>query len=68
VVGGFGSEEQGRKPEGRMNTASLGGRMVLQPLHDVLGMPIHHRVLEIESFQVGNSGGLYFLWEVKVAT
>ncbi len=24
MVGGFGSEEQGCKPEGRMNTASLG--------------------------------------------
>ena len=31
-------------------------------------MPIHHRILEIESFQVSDSGGLYLLWEAKVAT
>ena len=54
--------------KGEWNEHCVIGRMVLQPLHDVLGMPIHHRVLEIESFQVGNSGGLYFLWEAKVAT
>jgi hypothetical protein len=68
MVGGFGSEEQGCKPEWEIMKHCVVGCMGLQPLHDVLGMPIHHRVLEIESFQVGNSGGLYFLWEVKVAT
>jgi hypothetical protein len=31
-------------------------------------MPIHHCILEIESFQVSDSSGLYFFWEVKVAT
>jgi hypothetical protein len=31
-------------------------------------MPIHHGILEIESFQVGDSSGLYFFWEAKVTT
>jgi hypothetical protein len=31
-------------------------------------MPIHHCILEIESFQVGDSSGLYFFWEAEVAT
>jgi hypothetical protein len=31
-------------------------------------MPIHHCILEIKSFQVGDSSGLHFLWEAKVAT
>lgn len=41
--------------------------MDLRVLHDILGMPIHHRILQIESFQVGDAGGLYFLREAKVA-
>ena len=36
-------------------------------LHDILGMPIHHRVLEVESLQVGYPSGLYFLREAKMA-
>lgn len=31
-------------------------------------MPIHHRVFEVESLQVGYSSGLYFLREAKMAT
>lgn len=45
-----------------------GGINELPVLHDILGVPIHHCILEIETFQVGNSSGLYFLWEAKVAT
>lgn len=37
-------------------------------LHDVLGMPVHHRVLEVETFQVGYSSRLDFFGEVEVAT
>jgi len=37
-------------------------------LHDIFGMPIHHRILEIETFQIGDSSGFYLFWEAKVAT
>lgn len=37
-------------------------------LHDVLGMPIHHGVLEVETLQVGYSSPLNFFGEAKVAT
>ena len=68
MIGSFGGEEQGRQPEVRINEHQAVWGTYESVLHDILGMPIHHRVLEIESFQVGNSGGLYFLWEAKVAT
>ena len=37
-------------------------------LHDVLGMPIHHSVLEVETLQVSYSSRLDFFGEAKVAT
>ena len=42
--------------------------MLIAGLHDVLGMPIHHGVLEVETFQVGYSSRLNFFWEAKVST
>ena len=36
--------------------------------HDVLWMPVHHGVLEIETFQIRDGRGLHFFWEAEVAT
>lgn len=69
MVGGFGSKIQGRKPRGRVGraiTRTLDA--CANALHDILRMPIHHGVLEVESLQVSYSGGLYFLRETKMTT
>ena len=37
-------------------------------VHNVLGMPIHHGVLEVETFQISYSSRLDLFGEAKVAT
>lgn len=68
MISGFGSKIQGRKPKGKVITTRNTGRIEQNALHDILGMPIHHRVLEVESLQVCYSSGLHFLREAEMAT
>lgn len=37
-------------------------------VHDILGMPVHDSVSEIEAFEVGYCGGLDLLREPEVST
>jgi len=36
--------------------------------HDIFRVPIHHRVRQVETFDVGSCRRLDFLWEAEVAT
>jgi hypothetical protein len=66
VIGRFCSQEERSKPERVHEWLSVCAWNTV--LHDVLGMPIHYRILEIESFQIGDPGGFDFFREAKVAT
>lgn len=44
------------------------GKSFQLTVHDVFRVPIHHRVRQIETFDICSCCGLDFLWEAKVAT
>jgi hypothetical protein len=66
MIGRFCSQEERSKPERVYEWFSVCVRNAF--LHDVLGMPIHYRILEIESFQIGDPSGFDLFREAKVAT
>lgn len=37
-------------------------------IHDILGMPVHDSIAEIEAFEIGHCGGLDLLREPEVPT
>lgn len=44
------------------------GKSSQSTVHDVFRVPIHHRIRQVETFDVRRCRGLDFLWEAEVAT
>lgn len=43
------------------------GRLKKMHLHDILGMPVHDSIFQVEALEIGNCCSLYFFWKVEKA-